>query len=382
MLGPKATTTLIRGDARRPPLRSQSVQCAITSPPYWGLRKYRGAEDQIGLELTPREYVDAMRAVASETHRVLRDDGVFFCNLGDSYAGSGRGPTGGNGIGNQAKRQGFHTPKAIVPPGLKRKDLIGIPYMVAFALQADGWYWRDLIVWSKGEVSEGGELSGGAMPGSQRDRCTSSHEPILVFTKKDNYFWDLYGVTTSAGYPLRNVWRINAEPNKCKHFATMPKEVARRCVLLGTSPKGACPECGAPWRRIVERERMATRPGSNTKTEGTERAEHGNRDRRRHCTIVRTVGWKPTCRCGHPADENKPCVVFDMFNGSGTTGEVARLNDRSYIGIDLSWDYLSDIAVDRVRQGERPHLLDAIDSVPSRKPLPGQTSFLDSVGVL
>lgn len=208
-------------------LPDQSVHCIITSPPYFGLRDYGTAkweggdsdckhrvgnqvednkaknaitsgvrpgvdastcilcgakriDDQIGLEQTPEQYVNKLVEIFRESKRVLRDDGTLWLNLGDSYAGSGKGPTGHNGIGNQEKRQGFDSPPVNIPDGLKPKDLIGIPWRVAFALQEDGWYWRSTIPWVKRN----------AMPESVKDRPTSGVEYVFMFSKSQKYYYD------------------------------------------------------------------------------------------------------------------------------------------------------------------------------------------------
>jgi len=158
------------------------IQCVITSIPYYQLRNY-GIDGQIGLEDSLTEYLDKIVKVFREVRRVLRDDGTVFLNIGDCYAGSGKGPTGKNGIGDQTKRQGFHDPGTEVPDGLKSKDMMGVPWRVALALQDDGWYLRSDIVWSKPNP----------MPESVTDRPTKSHEYIFLLTKNGKYFYDADG---------------------------------------------------------------------------------------------------------------------------------------------------------------------------------------------
>src|SRR3990167_6215875 len=159
-------------------LESESVDCIITSPPYWGLRDY-GVEGQLGLEKTPEEYVAKMVEVFREVKRVLKKEGVMFLNLGDSYAAGGNG----GGTKKQDSNRGTLALKGKVkkaPPGLKPKDLIGIPWRVAFALQVDGWYLRQDIIWAKPNP----------MPESVTDRCTKSHEYIFLLTKSPKYYFD------------------------------------------------------------------------------------------------------------------------------------------------------------------------------------------------
>ena len=177
---------LINSDSRRIPLKDKSVHCVVTSIPYWGLRDY-GVEGQIGLEKTPEEYVSKMVEVFREVKRVLRKDGTLWLNLGDSYAGSGKA---GNNPEYQKRhiqfgkieikeRRGKPTPSKKI--GLKPKDLVGIPWMVAFALRADGWYLRQDIIWHKPNP----------MPESVTDRCTKAHEYIFLFSKSQHYYYDI-----------------------------------------------------------------------------------------------------------------------------------------------------------------------------------------------
>jgi hypothetical protein len=272
-----------------------------------------------------------------------------------------------------------------IPEGLKAKDLIGIPWMVAFALRADGWYLRQDIIWHKKSP----------MPESVRDRCTKAHEYIFLFTKSQRYFYDLVGsqeettgnahsrghgvnvkakaagqvprlgvkqnesfsaavaqITTKRN--MRSVWPLAAFPLKEAHFAAYPPELVRRCLSAGVSPHGACAVCGAPWTRMVEKRRVPTRSGADSKVNRASQHDEipyetrgmvvGNRDTQRHCTETITTGWQPTCKCGSP--ERKPCVVLDPFNGAGTTWKTCQRLGLDYIGIDLNTDYLQ-LSVDR-----------------------------------
>ena len=172
-------STILNGDCldKLKTLESESVQCCVTSPPYWGLRDY-GVDGQLGLEKKPEEYVAKMVAVFREVKRVLRNDGTLWVNLGDSYSGGGRGFGYG---GKQDTNKGCDgMPKSIIADGLKSKDLVGIPWRVAFALQADGWYLRQDIIWHKPNP----------MPESVKDRCTKSHEYIFLLTKSARYYYD------------------------------------------------------------------------------------------------------------------------------------------------------------------------------------------------
>jgi DNA modification methylase len=273
-------------------LAAGSFQMCVTSPPYWGLRDY-GHEGQLGLEATPEQYVASMVDVFREVRRVLRDDGTLWLNLGDSYAGSGRGGYTGNastldgstdgqdssraarekvGRGSRGQRlangrgdvPAVQRTKLEAPPArtgavadLKPKDIVGIPWRVAFALQADGWWLRQDIIWSKPN----------AMPESVTDRCTKAHEYIFLLSKSERYFydkdaiaedavWEGQGRTSRAPRPsampgapshvglrreevtgkrnARSVWTIATQPYSGAHFATMPPDLAERCILAGS----------------------------------------------------------------------------------------------------------------------------------------------------
>lgn len=209
-------------------LSDQSIHCCVTSPPYFGLRDY-GVEGQIGLEPTPDEFVAALVAVFREVRRVLRDDGTLWLNLGDSYArppakgGSGPGGKNRDWYGdNYGKARG-----AAIPDGLKDKDLIGIPWRVAFALQADGWYLRQDIIWNKPNP----------MPEPVKDRFTKAHEYIFLLSKSSRYYFDSEAMKErAAGGGVRNrrdVWTVATKPFKGAHFATFPPDLIEPCILAG-----------------------------------------------------------------------------------------------------------------------------------------------------
>lgn len=277
-----------------------SVNCCVTSPPYYGLRDY-GVDDQIGLEDTPKQYVEKMVAVFREVRRVLMDDGTLWLNLGDSYNSAPSGNNKPSGFqqnrsnvlfGSNAQKNGFNK----MTKGLKPKDLIGIPWMVAFALRADGWYLRQDIIWHKPNP----------MPESVTDRCTKSHEYIFLMSKSQRYYYDYEviqektvttGVHTNKKYTgnssiyagnhpnansglasmeigenknKRSVWTVSVKPFKEAHFATFPPDLIVDCIKAG------CPENG---------------------------------------------------------------IVLDPFMGAGTTAVVARKLNRNYIGFELNPDY-------------------------------------------
>lgn len=255
-------TKILIGDVRSrlKDIPDKSVQCVVTSPPYWGLRDY-GNNGQIGLEQTPQEYVNEMVTVFREVWRVLADDGVLWLNLGDSYVGTGskgefKDPKYANGRNGQAVAVNNKV------AGLKSKDLVGIPWRVAFALQDDGWYLRQDIIWAKSNP----------MPESVRDRCTKSHEYIFMLTKQSRYYFDnqaikepsanlgktkikfggnKYGDSNEPKYATklgneyidtgtrnkRDVWTIPTRPFKGAHFAVMPEAIVEPCIL-SSSRKG------------------------------------------------------------------------------------------------------------------------------------------------
>jgi DNA modification methylase len=358
-----------------PTLPAGSVQCCVTSPPYWGLRDY-GVEGQLGLEPTPEEYVANMVEVFREIRRVLRDDGTLWLNLGDSYAQDTK--WGGKTGGKHAK--GLHGTTGIgrnhTQTGLPGKNLVGIPWRVAFALQADGWFLRQDIIWHKPNP----------MPEAVRDRCTKAHEYIFLLSKSPSYFYDLEAIkepaspnSHSRGHGVnpkslhtsavrskqngsfstavnevvpdrnkRSVWKVSTKPYPGAHFATFPPDLIEPCILAGTSEAGCCGACGAPRRRITEKERKPTRPGTDSKVNRASADpdspyhEHsgmvvGNRDPQRHCTVTTTTGWEPGCDCGA---ETVPCVVLDPFAGSGTVPQVCNWNGRDWVAIELNPEYV------------------------------------------
>jgi DNA modification methylase len=449
-------------------LPEASVHCVVTSPPYWGLRDYKvpatvwggdpgcehewGAQErgkrkdilpaekssaarlgthqratgqndggrfcagcgawlgQLGLEPTPELYVAHIVEVFREVRRVLRDDGTLWLNLGDSYTSGGRTTRdpGRNKVHGAYRGGAFADGlRPDTPPGLKAKDLVGIPWRVAFALQADGWYLRSDIVWAKPNP----------MPESVEDRPTKAHEYVFLLSKRATYFWDAEAVRerdvggehprkvldrpepsggvmpphrglrqatgrVGAGRNIRSVWTIATKPFKDAHFATFPPELPRRCILAGTSERGCCPTCGAPWKRVIEREPEPE--GLRNRGRGAKMDFHarqtGYGQRLQdwfNAHPPRTVGWQPGCRCygtpplppypRRPQDPARldaweaqcapiraeraslvrewaalptvPCTVLDPFAGSGTVGHVAAALGRDAILIELSDQY-------------------------------------------
>lgn len=370
-------------------LPDKAVQMVCTSPPYWGLRSY-GVEEQVwggnnpdckhewlggadynrgqvldtdirpqpttpvdqtvchkcgawrgclGLEPHPADYVAHIVEVFREVRRVLRDDGTVWLNLGDTYMShtaqdlSGLGGREGERVretkGYEESLTIYHRPSP-AEAGLKDKDLVGIPWRVAFALQADGWYLRSDIVYHKSNP----------MPERVTDRPTKSHEYVFLLTKKPHYFYDadairepvtgaahtrgsgvnpkaranVAGCKQNASFSAavsglvssrnkRSVWTLPTQPYTGAHFAVWPSKLVEPMILAGTSKKGCCSKCGAP-----------------------------------HTGTDTTVGWEPGCHC--EGAEIVPCVVMDIFSGSATTGAVALAKGRNYIGLDMNAEYL------------------------------------------
>jgi DNA modification methylase len=413
---------ILNADARQIPMKDKSVQCVVTSPPYWGLRDYGTAtwvggdegcdhkipayllgggtnkdhagsftanytskckcgatriDSQIGLEPTPEAYVAKIVAVFAEVKRVLRDDGTVWCNLGDSYGhgtdsnrrSSTNGAVGGwQSEANEIRRN-----------GLKPKDLVGVPWRVAFALQAAGWYLRSAITWCKLNP----------MPESVTDRPTKATEQIFLLTKSERYYYDAdsvrepsqgastvrspagwktgngshgsihengrelkvtYNEIESAGRNMRDYWLLATQPYPEAHFATFPEEIALRCIKAGTSEKGACAECGAPWARVTENPINGPKREHNKWNglrSGNESAGQAWQEWRNQ-NQPETIGWKRTCKHededygwygGLKKYETRPCIVLDPFSGAGTVPLVADKLGRRGIGLELKLSY-------------------------------------------
>jgi DNA modification methylase len=349
-------------------LADGSVQTCVTSPPYWGLRDY-GNGDQIGLEQNPDQYVKQMVEVFREVKRVLSDDGTLWLNLGDSYSGSGKGPAGNLGAKNN-ERHLEHKHSAIVPEGLKPKDLVGIPWRVAFALQADGWFLRQDIIWAKPNP----------MPESVTDRCTKSHEYIFLLSKSAKYYYDNEAIKEPTltndtsirdrdntrlnntpgrthmnglknnNYETRNkrdVWTINTKPFKGAHFAVMPEALVEPCVLAGTSEAGACAMCRKPYVRIIEKGEIAERETRDHLVNVIPGRDKPSRMQSKHMLAIpkSTVGWSQACDC--ETSDVVPCTVLDPFTGSGTVAVVSLRLGRSFVGVELNPEY-AEIAEKRI----------------------------------
>ena len=335
-------------------LPAGSVHVACTSPPYWGLRDY-GVPPQdwpafsyapvpglpeievpaqqvaLGLEEDPFHFIGHLVLVFRELRRVLRDDGTLWLNLGDSYVGhhgnsrvpDGEAPSNKPGYVENMRKT------TVGVAGLKAKDLTLIPHRAALALQADGWWVRNDVVWAKPSC----------MPESVTDRCTRNHEYVFMLAKSKRYFYDRHAIlepfaddrmgrdggkqdrernrggrkdgftkpndidpSIHGGKNKRTVWSVSTKPYPGAHFAVWPPELVTPMVKAGTSEHGVCGVCAAPWKRVAE-------------------------------------GWEPTCKCENN-DASGRAVVLDPFSGSATTGMVALNLGRDYIGIDLNPAYL------------------------------------------
>ena len=361
--------------ARLGELPAESIHSAVTSPPFWGLRDYR-VQGQLGRERTPEQYIDRLVEILRHLRRTLRPDGTLWLNLGDCYARAGS--------------------------GLKPTDLVGIPWRVALALQADGWYLRCDIVWKKPNT----------MPESVTSRPTKAHEYLFLLSKSARYYYDgaaireplqdgdhhrnvlgqashvpgdsphaglrRYGagnvkraladgtkggrsdhlgsgvpwVDDGSGRNARSVWTINTRPFKGAHFAVFPPALPMRCIKAGTSELGCCEACGMPYRRIKGKVAADGKPP--VVIEKRRKAQPSRTYSRHHSSIPGgqslaagtkiTLGWEVECGCGAGVGRS---VVIDPFAGSGTTLLVAKQLGRDFIGIDLNPSYC-DMARERL----------------------------------
>jgi DNA modification methylase len=380
-----------------------SVHSVITSPPYWGLRDYmtvatiwggdekcehvwgstlpehhKGQVNQtkwkdcnaisdgqtsgagqfclkcsawighLGLEPTPQLFVDHLVEVMRGVWRVLRDDGVLWLNLGDSY-----------GHGTSAKRERSKTSKKISEGqhiaqggrhGGQSKQLLGIPWRVALALQADGWWWRQWIPWVKRN----------SMPESCKDRPNSSIEIVHVLTKDERYFFDMEAAKAVLG--LDRHWRngdalifdIPTNGYSEAHFATFPPDLVKPMIAAGTSERGCCPDCGASWVRVVRTDANMV-PRKTDYFESEPQISKGKSRAGSFYPNRETLGWKPTCTCN--AGDPIPCTVLDPFMGAGTTLLQADRMGRDARGIELNETYARDLAYPRIA-GDAPMFSD------------------------
>ena len=379
------TVRILRGDCRDrlKDLPDESVHCVVTSPPYWGLRDYR-VDGQIGLEDTIPEYLKGMAEVFREVRRVLRKDGTLWLNMGDCYITS---PPGTKVVND---KDGLYRRKMALQTGhgedykkiwdmksaagLKSKDLVGMPWRLAFALQDDGWYLRQDIIWSKPNP----------MPESVADRCTKAHEYLFLMSKSARYFFDQYAIAepltqstldrvgqenieNQAGSnrvpgkngPMkavvadtytrnkRSVWEVTTQPFSEAHFATFPPALVEPCIKAGTA-EWCCEACGAAIRRKVEVEHTSLSSYNGRYKEGFGQlpAESPRQFKSVTANMARILGYEPGCDCDSGV---KRSTVLDPFGGAGTTGMVADRLQRDAVLIELNPEY-ADIAERRLVQ--------------------------------
>jgi DNA modification methylase len=301
--------TVLLGDCieRMSGLPDRSVQMCVTSPPYFGLRDY-GVDGQIGLEKTPEQFIARLVDVFREVRRVIADDGTCWINIGDSYCSTAPGTRNAPQTkGSSDKPEQWANTRPKTPEGMKPKDLIGIPWMLAFALRADGWYLRQDIIWHKPNP----------MPESVRDRCTKSHEYIFLRSKSEKYFYDHEAVKESAVWQREN----NPEWQHARAATNSKKHEANRNGKSGGF---------SSWSPEQGRNRRSVWTVSNRPYKGA------------HFAVFPPALVEPCILAGsRPGD-----VVLDPFNGSGTTGQVALQHGRQYVGIELNQEY---VALTRVR---------------------------------
>lgn len=332
-------------------LPSDSVDCCVTSPPYWGLRDYgvppvlwEGSADcehawdqqgfcyacsawrgQLGLEPSLSLYLRHLLLVMREVRRVLKPTGTLWLNLGDAYNSGTRAlrqPS--TGSVSQWRRAGSMGDRRVRAEGLKVKDLLGMPWRAALNLQHDGWYLRSDVIWAKPNP----------LPEGVTDRPIRAHEHVFLLTKSPRYFYDAYAREETAATRL-SVWRIPTQGYRGAHFATFPERLVEQCIRAGSSERGCCPRCRAPWRRRTQVSYLRDgRTGNGPRS--IERRQESPGYWVRVEKRVETVGWDPTCNCNL---DPEPAVVLDPFAGSGTTLAVAARLGRSCYGIELSAEY-------------------------------------------
>lgn len=351
-------------------LEDQSINMIVTSPPYFGLRSYLEDEHEnkgleLGTEKNPKDYVENLVSVFRALWSKLRNDGTLWLNISDTYAANRTYQVDSTKGGpkhspSQGKSGGME-----VPMGLKSKDLIGIPWRVAFALQDDGWYLRSDIIWQKPNC----------MPSSVKDRPTSSHEYIFLLSKKPKYYYDADAIREPAindyetylskrgkngkyennnqganhlsrdsfnplGRNKRDVWNIPTKPYKGSHVATFPTALIEPCIKAGTSEIGNCPDCGLSAKRITKKGEPIQQHWAPETQSKIFKAQNHSQSKSSvftsgYITPTETTGWEFTCNCNTSIEDAIPATVLDPFIGSGTTAQVAESLGRKCVGFEI-----------------------------------------------
>lgn len=361
---------LLHGDAKSmlSKFPDNTFHTAVTSPPYWKQRDYF-AKGQLGQEATPEEFIENLVDICKEVKRVLRKDGTFWLNIGDSYNTSSGFCRGTKGWKRKGRDKGSADKKAIKHPYVKKKELFGVPWMLAISLQKDGWYLRCDIIWEKSNP----------MPDGAKDRPTRGHEYLFLLSKSPQYFYDYYrvledteekpdgvqsfGARNQKGtyrmdqersfqhYGKRNkrsVWTTSVSSFQGDHFATYPPQLIEPCIMASTSEYGCCVKCGTPWSRQFEKVEVGVDPKMDKglkkrKSESVNYFEdecptiEEEKETEYSLELV-SKGWEKGCKC--KTDEVTSCLVLDPFSGTGTTGEVALKHGQRYVGIELNKKYI------------------------------------------
>ncbi len=334
----------------------ECVDCVVTSPPYYGLRDY-GVGNQIGLERSPEEYIHKLMLVFRQIRCILKPEGTLWLNIGDSYAGSSRGKGDINKKGKQQKAS--YTGNFVKPyhlHGYKNKDLLGIPWMLAFALRNEGWYLRQDIIWHKPNP----------MPESVRDRCTKSHEYLFLLAKSPRYYFDHEAMLEPANYDGRKKMTHNGSSK----YNNVP-EIATQGIFKGgrqrwanqirgyAAKDGQTGQCEQHHGKNIKGHHFGSRNQVGTGRNDVNRTwiDRPARNKRSVWTVP-TRGFKGSHFATFPPDLIRTCIdagcppdgiVLDPFMGAGTTAVVARELGRNYVGIELNREYV-EIAEKRIRE--------------------------------
>jgi DNA modification methylase len=338
------TCNILLGDCREKlkEIPDQSVQCCVTSPPYWGLRSYLHKDHpdkpkEIGQEKTPDLYVNTMVEVFTQVNRILKDDGVLWLNLGDSYASNNKG-SGGKSEKQLTNGGSFYNNSCRFEHGLKEEDLVGIPWMTAFALRSAGWYLRQDIIWAKRNC----------MPESVRDRCTRSHEFIFMFSKKAHYFYNHEAIKEPCIYDVDGTGTAARKARQHEGNKLLPTE--KMNGIRSGGYKNSVNFDGKNKGNDKQRGHSRRHDGFNERWDEMEKEEQctGMRNKRSVWTVSPAI-YPDSHFATFPPDLIRPCIlagskpgdlVLDPFSGSGTTGQVSLEYGRSFVGCELNPDYI------------------------------------------